>query len=341
VPRPDSDGHADEDLGRWYAEHGLSSRVTCRQAQLDLAHADERIFALDADLAVPAVPFPATFPERYVQLGICEANMLGVATGLALRGKVPFVNTFSAFVTFRACEQVRLDVAYHRANVKLVGAYAGISGGPAGPTHHCIEDIAVLRAMPNMVVLSPADALEAYKAVQAAAEHDGPVYVRVGRAETPAVYSRDYTFEIGKAVRLLPGDDVTIVATGPLVHAAREASSSLRAAGISCGVLNVHTIKPLDREQLVAAALQTGALVTVEEHTVHGGLGTAVAEALLAVAPVPIVRVGLGDRFCEFLGPYEDMLAAYGLDAAGVVEGVRRVLQLKERTSRAQLARRS
>lgn len=327
--QPDS-GLAAE-TASWFADHGLSSRVTCRQAQLDIARLDQRVCSLEGDLALPAVPFEREIPERYIQLGISEANIVGFATGLAKQGRIPFVNSFASFIAMRACEQVRLDVAYHRGNVKLVGAYAGIGGGPAGATHHATEDLAVLRAMPGMVILSPADSLEAYKATWAAAYHEGPVYLRVGRADTPRVYERDYSFHVGTAVELATGSDVTIVATGgKIVHEALVAATSLRRQGITCMVLNVHTIKPLDAAAIVEAATLTGAVVTVEEHSVVGGLGGAVAELLLQEAPVPVWRLGLRDAFCDVLGPYEEMSSWYGLDALGIEVGVRSALALKE-----------
>jgi transketolase len=201
-------------LAAWHAEYGLNSRATCRRAQLELARDDERIFSVENDLGLPEVPFDKDLPDRYLQVGIAEAAQIGVAAGLAMAGKVPFVNTFAVFATMRACEQLRLDVAYQGANVKVIGYYTGLSGGHAGPTHHCVEDIAITRAIPGLTVLSPADAYEAYLAVRAAAEHPGPVYLRASRAATPAVYDRPYKFRIGEAVRLRDGDDVTILATG-------------------------------------------------------------------------------------------------------------------------------
>lgn len=317
----------------WIAEHTLSSRTACRLAQLELASEDDRLFSLEGDLGQYSVPFHRELPRRFLQLGIAEADLVGTAVGLALRGKVPFVNSFATFLALRACEQVRLDVAYHRANVKLVGYYAGVSGGAAGPTHHCLEDLAILRAMPNMTVVAPADSVETWKAVQAALAHAGPVYLRIGRAETPQVYFADYDFEIGRAVELAAGDDVALLATGnQMVAEAVAAAARLAAEGIGARVLNVHTVKPLDRAAVVAAAA-TGAVVTVEDHNVLGGLGGAVAEVLAGERPVPVVRVGIPDRFCEVLGPYEEMVTHLGLDAAGIARAARRALELKARRS--------
>jgi len=314
----------------WIATYTLSSRTACRKAQLDLARVEERVFSIEGDLGQYTVPFHLEFPARFLQIGISEADLVGTAVGMAMRGKIPFVNSFAAFLSMRACEQVRLDVAYHRANVKLVGYYAGLSGGAAASTHHCLEDLAILRAMPNLVVLAPADAVETYKATWAAAAHDGPVYMRVGRADTPQVYFADYPFTIGKAVALADGDDLALIAAGNQVIAeAVAAAAQLRAAGIGARVLNVHTVKPLDREAVVAAAAATGAVVTVEDHNILGGLGGAVAELLAEQRPVPMVRVGVDDRFCEVVGPYEEMLPHYGLDAAGIVAAAHRVLERK------------
>lgn len=315
----------------WIAEYTLSSRTACRKAQLDLAREEERLFSLEGDLGQYSVPFHLEFPRRFLQIGIAEADLVATAVGLALRGKIPFVNSFAAFLAMRACEQVRLDVAYHRANVKLVGYYAGVSGGPAASTHHCIEDMAILRAMPNMAIVAPADSVETWKAVRAAAAHLGPVYLRVGRAETPQVYFSDYEFTIGKAVELAAGDDVALIATGnQMVAEAVAAAARLAADGISARVLNVHTVKPIDREAVVAAAA-TGAVVTVEDHNVLGGLGCAVAEVLVQERPVPLVRVGLEDCFCEVVGPYEEMVGHYGLDAAGIARAAHRALERKGR----------
>jgi len=315
----------------WVASYTLSSRTACRKAQLDLARVDERLFSLEADLGQYSVPFHRDFPDRFLQLGIAEADLVGTAVGLAQRGKVPFVNSFATFLAFRACEQVRLDVAYHRANVKLVGAYAGLSGGAAASTHHATEDLAILRALPNFVVLSPADAVETCKAVWAAAAHDGPVYLRVGRAETPQVYFADYDFAIGKAVELVPGGDLALLATGnQMVAEAVLAAARLRAAGIHARVVDVHTIKPLDREAVLAAAA-TGAVVTVEDHSVLGGLGGAVAELLAEELPVPLLRLGVEDQFCEVVGPYEEMLTYYRLDADAIAAAARRAVELAAR----------
>ena len=314
----------------WVKEYTLSSRLACRRAQLDIARTDERVFSLEGDLGQYSIPFHSEFPRRFLQIGIAEADLVGTAAGFALRGKIPFVNSFAAFLTMRACEQVRLDVAYHRTNVKLVGAYAGISGGAAAATHYAIEDMAILRAMPNLVVLNPADAVETCKATWAAYAYDGPVYLRVGRAETPQVYPGDYEFVIGKAVRLREGSDVALIASGGrMVWEALAASDQLAAAGIGAQVLNLHTLKPLDRAAIAAAAAETGAVVTVEDHSVIGGVGCAVAEVVLTEHPAPVIRVGVPDLFCEKVGTYEEMLPVYNMDARAIVAAAHRALALK------------
>ena len=311
----------------WIARYSLSSREACRWAQLELAREEERHFSLEGDLAMPSVPFCEAFPERYLQIGISEADLVATAVGLAKAGKVPFVNSFASFTVMRACEQVVLDVALSRANVKLMGYYAGISGGLAAATHSCLEDFAVLRALPGMTVLSPADAVETWKAVHAAFTWEGPVYLRLGRAETPQVYHHDYRFEIGKAVQLRDGHDVTLMATGILVVSETlRAAELLHAEGISARVLNHHTVKPLDRMAVIAAAAETGAVVTVEEHNVIGGLGGAVAEVLQQTRPVPCVRVGIADTFCDELAPHEEMLRIYGLDAESIMAAAKQAL---------------
>jgi transketolase len=315
-------------LDTWHAEYGLNSRVTSRRAQLEMAREDDRIFSVENDLGLPDVPFDKELPDRYLQVGIAEATQMGVAAGLAMRGKVPFVNTFATFATMRACEQLRLDIGYNNANVKIVGYYTGLSGGHAGPTHHCIEDIAITRAIPGLTVLSPADAYEMYYAIRAAAAHPGPVYVRASRAATPAVYQQPYEYRIGPVMRLRDGDDVTIVATGCLMVAeALRVAELLAGDGVACRVLNVHTLKPLDRPELLAAARETRLLVTYEDHNVVNGLGSAVAALVAEEHPVPVLRYGVPDKFCSKTDEYEQMPAMYGFGVEQVREGVHRWLE--------------
>jgi transketolase len=316
------------DLATWHSEYGLNSRVTCRLAQLELAREDDRIFSVENDLGLPEVPFDKEFPERYLQVGIAEATQMGVAAGLAMAGKVPFVNTFAVFATARACEQLRLDIGYQRANVKVIGYYTGLSGGHAGPTHHSIEDIAIARAIPGLTVLSPADAYEAYLAVRAAAKHDGPVYLRASRAATPAVHHRPYEFLVGKAVRLRDGEDVSIVATGCLMVAeALRLADLLSADGLTCRVLNMHTLKPLDSAAVTAAARETRLLVTYEDHNVVNGLGSAVASIVAQRYPVPVLSYGVPDQFCGKTAEYDEMPAMYGFGVEQVRDGILRWLR--------------
>jgi transketolase len=310
-------------LDSWVAEYGRSSRVTARRAQLELAREDERIFSLENDLGLPDVPFGKEFPDRYRQIGIAEANLIGSAAGLALRGKIPFVNTFAVFATMRACEQFRVDISYPNLNVKVIGYYTGLSGGLAGPTHHSTEDIAVTTALPNVTVLSPADSYEAYLAIKAASVHNGPVYVRASRADTPMVYQHETEFRIGDAVTLADGDDVTIIATGcQIVPNALRAAELLRQRGVSARVLNIHTIKPLDTATIIKAAQETGLIVTYEDHNVFGGLGSAVASTVLAEYPVPVLRFGVPDRFCTLAADYAEIIDLHGFGPEHVSEAV-------------------
>lgn len=309
------------ELTDWYTRHGLSSRATCRQAQLDLARTDDRIFSIENDLGLPDVPFDKEFPDRYLQAGIAEADQIGIAAGLASQGKIPFVNTFAVFGTMRACEQLRIDVGYNAANVKVMGYYTGLSGGYAGPTHQCIEDIAITRALPGLTVLSPADSYETYLATLAAAAHPGAVYLRASRGPTPAVYDSPVEFRIGQAVVLRDGGvaddeptDVSILATGcQIVPMAVQAADLLTEQGIRCRVLNVHTLKPLDEAAITAEARRSRLLVTYEDHNRIGGLGSAVASVSLARHPVPVLSFGVPDQYCTQTAEYDQMLTRYGL----------------------------
>jgi transketolase len=313
----------------WVQTVGLSAIDTNRRAQLDLAEQNERVFSLEGDLGdCGGDDFKAKFPRRFIDLGIAEANMVGVAAGLAMRGKVPFVNTFATFALMRACEQIRVDVCYHNANVKFAGMFGGVAAGFSGPTHHSIEDIAIARSLPNMVVIAPADAVSAYHATLAAANHTGPVYIRLGVDVTPQVYGEHCPFEIGKGIVLRDGSDVTIVAAGlTMVPNALEAADLLKQTGVQARVIDMHTIKPIDRELIVQAARQTGLLVTVEEHSVIGGLGGAVAEVLGEEYPVPLRILGIPDAYCKEVAPYSEHLRRYGLDAAGIAASVQQALE--------------
>lgn len=317
----------------WIERHGLSAVMTCRLAQLEAARKDARVYSVEADLGdFGGFPFRDEFPDRYVDVGIAEASMMGLAAGLALRGKVPLVNTFAAFALMRSSEQVRLDVCYHRANVKIFGTFTGLESGFSGPTHHCLEDLAVARSFPGMTVLAPADAVAAYKATLAAVEHPGPVFLRLGVDVNPQVYGEDCRFEIGKGNVLRQGSDLTLVAAGlNVVAETLAAAERLAAEGVDARVIDLHTLKPIDAPLLIQAARETGLLVTVEQHSVFGGLGGAVAEAVSAGHPVPVKILGLPDTYCEELGTHAQHLARYGLDAEGIVRSVRQILEMRSR----------
>lgn len=286
------------------------------------------IVVLDADLAAATKTgiFKKAYPERFFDCGIAECNMIGVAAGLATCGKIPFAASFAMFSAGRAFEQVRNSVGYPKLNVKIVGSHAGISVGEDGATHQCCEDIALMRTIPGMTVIVPADDIEARACVRAAYEFEGPVYMRFGRLATPVINDHeDYEFKIGRGVVVREGSDVTIVACGLMVAEALEAAEALAADGIDAEVINMHTIKPLDERLVVASAKKTGRVVTAEEHSIIGGLGEAVASVLAEQHPVPMRRVGVRDVYGES-GPAVDLLHKYGLDADGIEAAVRSVL---------------
>lgn len=286
------------------------------------------IVVLDADLAAATKTgiFKKAYPERFFDCGIAECNMVGVAAGLATCGKIPFAASFAMFSAGRAFEQVRNSVGYPKLNVKIVGSHAGISVGEDGATHQCCEDIALMRTIPDMTVIVPADDIEARACVRAAYEFEGPVYMRFGRLATPVINDReDYEFKIGRGVVVREGSDVTIIACGLMVAEALEAAEALAADGIDAEVINMHTIKPLDERLVVASAKKTGRVVTAEEHSIIGGLGEAVASVLAEQHPVPMRRVGVRDVYGES-GPAVDLLHKYGLDADGIEAAVRSVL---------------
>ncbi len=289
------------------------------------------IVVLDADLSksTKTDTFKKAFPERFINMGIAEQNMMSTAAGLASCGKVVFASSFAMFAAGRAFEQIRNSICYPNLNVKIGATHAGISVGEDGATHQCLEDIGIMRTIPNMVVINPADDVEARAAVEAAIKHDGPVYLRFGRLAVPVLYDEaDYEFEIGKGVLLKEGTDVTIVATGLMVEMALNASEALKAEGINARVINIHTIKPIDREILVKAAKETGAIVTCEEHNIIGGLGSAVAEVVCEECPVPMERVGVKDVFGKS-GVPADLFRDYGLTAEDIVKAVKKVIAKK------------
>lgn len=292
---------------------------------------DKNVVVLDADLAAATKTgvFKKACPERFFDCGIAEGNMMSIAAGLASTGKTVFASSFAMFAAGRAFEQVRNSIGYPHLNVKIGATHGGISVGEDGATHQCNEDIALMRTIPGMTVINPADAVEAKLAVIAAAKLDGPVYLRFGRLAVPVIFDEaDYTFEIGKSVRLTEGDDVTIIATGLMVNEALIAAEQLRAEGIAARVINMATIKPLDREAVIAAARETGAIVTAEEHSVIGGLGSAVADVVCETVPVPVLRVGVEDVFGKS-GPAVELLPLFGLCAANIAAKARDAVSRK------------
>ena len=292
-------------------------------AQLGTEHPE--VVVLDADLAAATKTgiFKKAYPERFIDCGIAESNMIGVAAGLAAAGKVPFASSFAMFAAGRAFEQIRNSVGYPHLNVKIGATHAGISVGEDGATHQCNEDIALMRTIPGMTVIVPSEEVDAKAAVRAALDMNGPVYLRFGRAAVPVINDKpDYKFEIGKGVVLKEGKDVTIIATGICVDSALGAAEKLAADGIDAEVINIHTIKPLDEELVLASAKKTGKVVTVEEHSVIGGLGSAVCDVLSEKAPTKVCKIGMYDRFGES-GPAAALVAKYGLDAEGVYKKVK------------------
>jgi len=308
----------------WVAEHGLSAVDTARLAQLDAAGRDPRVFSVEGDLAdFGGLAFQERYPRRFLEMGIAEANMVGVAAGLAMGGKVPCVNTFGTFALMRACEQVRTDVAYHQANVKFFGSFTGLAAGFSGPTHHCIEDLTIARVFPGMTVLAPADAVAAYHLSRAAIEHDGPTYMRLGMDVTAQVHDEHATFRIGRGLVLREGSDVAVIATGLTpVAAALEAADLLAAQGVHARVVDMHTIKPIDEDLLLESAETAGLLLTVEEHSRIGGLGSAVAEVLCERRPTPLRILGVPDQFTSNLCGHDGHLRRCGLDAVGIESSI-------------------
>lgn len=308
-----------------------ATRDAYGKALVELGGINDKIVVLDADLAAATKTgmFKKAYPDRFFDSGIAESNMMGVAAGLATTGYTVFARTFAMFAAGRAYEQVRNSIAYPHLNVKIGATHAGISVGEDGASHQCCEDIALMRVIPGMVIINPADDIEARAAVFAAAEYEGPVYMRFGRLAVPRIFDESYKFELGKAVTLRGGSDVTIIATGLMVNEAIEAAKALADEGISAEVINIHTIKPLDKEAIIRSAAKTGAVVTAEEHSIIGGLGGAVAEALCESGkPVPVVRLGVNDVFGRS-GPAVELLHIYGLDAQNIVAKAKQAIALK------------
>lgn len=303
----------------------IATRESYGNALKALGEENPNVLVLDADLAgaTKTSVFKKAFPERFFDCGIAECNMVSIAAGVATTGKIPFCSSFAMFAAGRAFEQVRNSVAYPKLNVKIGATHAGISVGEDGATHQCNEDIALMRTIPGMVVLNPSDDVEAKAAVRAAVEHEGPVYLRFGRLAVPVINDKpDYKFEIGKGVVLREGKDVTIIATGLPVSECLGAADKLAADGIDAKVINIHTIKPLDEELVLAAAKETGKVVTVEEHSVIGGLGSAVCDVLSEKCPTKVMKIGINDTFGES-GPAVELVKKYGLDADSIYAKVK------------------
>jgi len=309
-----------------------SMRIAYGQALVELGktHPDVVVLSADVSNSDHSYMFEQVFPERFINVGIAEQCLVDVAVGLAYSGKIPFANTFAFLFATRAVEMVRTHLCYGGANVKLMGAYAGLSDSFDGPTHHSVTDVAIMRSLPNMTVVAPADPMALAKLLPQVAEWPGPVFFRLNRNEVPVLFDDSYAPQIGQAITLRPGSDVTLVCTGLMVSRSLEAAQALADEGIDARVLEVHTIKPLDVQRLEQAARETGALVTVEEHSIIGGLGGAVAEAVSAVCPAPIVRVGIADRFAE-TGPYFELLDRYGMSVADIVTAALHAVAIKSR----------
>lgn len=312
----------------------MAEKKSTRQAYgeylVKLGEKNENLVVLDADLsgATKTNIFKKAYPDRHFNVGIAEANLMGISAGLATAGKVPFASTFAIFGAGRAYEIIRNSICYPKLNVKIALTHSGISVGEDGGSHQSIEDIALMRVIPNMTVLSPADAVETEKMMDAAMEINGPVYIRLGRSDVPVLFDEDYQFEVGKAGLLKSGEDVTLIATGLMVGPAMEAAELLAADGISAQVLNMGSIKPIDTAAIAEAAIKTGAIVSAEEHSIIGGLGSAIAEVLCDVAPVPLERVGVKDVFGQS-GKVAPLMEKYGLTAQDIVAAAKKAIKRK------------
>jgi len=310
-----------------------ATRDAYGRALVDLGNENKDIVVLDADLScsTKTSSFRKVFPDRFINCGVAEQDMIGTAAGLAASGKIAFASTFAVFGSGRAWDQVRISVAYPRLNVKIVVSHGGITVGEDGATHQALEDIAIIRALPNMTVIVPADATETYKAIKAVAAFHGPAYVRLGRSAVPVI-SEDISgeFIIGKSILYRKGSDVTIIACGLMVAAALEAADTLSKEGISARVINMHTIKPIDKTAIIAAAKETKAIVTAEEHSVVGGLGSAVSEIVCEEAPVPVIKVAVEDTFAES-GKPADLLEKYGLTPKDIIKAVKHAVAMKKK----------
>ena len=310
----------------------IATREAYGKALVKLSNMNDKVVVLDADLSksTKTADFKAVAPERFINMGIAEANMMGVAAGLATCGKIPFASSFAMFAAGRAFEQIRNSICYPKLNVKICATHAGLTVGEDGATHQSVEDISLMRSIPNMIGINPADAVETEAAILAVAEYEGPCYVRLGRLAVDTINDADnYKFEIGKGITLAEGNDVTIAATGMMVQLALKAKEELSKEGIDARIINIHTIKPIDSDLLVKAAKETGAIVTAEEHNIIGGLGSAVSETVAEEYPVPVVKVGIKDTFGES-GKPNQLLEKYGLTVEAIVNSAKRAISLKK-----------
>jgi len=313
----------------------MSKKIAIRdafgEALVDLGYKNNKVVVLDADVShsTKTIKFGEKFPDRFFNIGVAEANMMNIAAGFATCGFIPFVSTFSFLACLRAGEQIRTSVAYPKLNVKIAAGYGGLSDSYDGTTHQSVCDIAIARSIPNMTVIVVADAQETKIAVPVIAQYEGPVFFRLSRAEVPVIFNESHRFEIGKGNLLKEGSDVTLVATGIMVARALEALHQLEKGGINARVIEIHTIKPLDKKILIKAARKTGAIVTIEEHSILGGLGSAVAELLTKHQPVPMEMVGILDTFAES-GSYEELLDKYGMGVSDIIKAVKKVLKRKK-----------
>jgi transketolase len=309
---------------------GKATRIAYGEEILELAKKNRDIVALDADLSKSTMSclMEDSFPERFFEMSIAEQNMVGTAAGMALKGKIPFVNSFAVFMTGRAFDQIRQSVAYPKLNVKIGGSSAGFSDFGDGATHQSIEDLAIMRSLPNMIVLSPVDEIETREMVRFMVNYKGPVYIRLNRNDTPLILKQDYRFILGQPVTLNKGNDVTVFCTGEMVRVSLEAQEILEKEGISVQVVNISTIKPMNEKLIIDLVQNTKAVVTVEEHNIHGGLGSAISEVIMKTK-IPIVPVGVKDRFGQSAGNYEELLIEYGLTKEEVCRAVKEVLKIK------------
>lgn len=306
----------------------MATRDAYGEALKELGGTNKNIVVLDADLSgsTKTSVFKEAYPDRFFNAGISEQSLMGTAAGLAAAGKTPFASTFAVFASGRAFEIIRNSICYPKLNVKIAATHAGLTVGEDGATHQSIEDLSLMRSLPNMVVLNPADGIETKKCIQKAAEYKGPVYIRLGRSKVPVIFEEDYDFQIGKGVMLKDGKDVTIIATGIMVAKALEARELLEKEGISARVINISTIKPIDKDIIIKAAKETKGIVTAEEHSIIGGLGSAVAEVVVENCPVKVERIGVNDTFGES-GTGEALLEKYGLTAENICEKAKKIIK--------------